>query len=104
MTGASAERRILPRQVPTSSWCRSTTTACGEWPGIVGRWPWPRLAHATLLDFLARAPAKLVVYDVLFTEPDLRRFTIGEEEWTGAESDQALADAISEIRQRHSRG
>ncbi len=62
--------------------------------GIVGRWPWPRLAHATLLDFLARAPAKLVVYDVLFTEPDLRRFTIGAEEWTGTESDQALADAI----------
>jgi len=62
--------------------------------GIVGRWPWPRLAHANLINFLARAPAKLVVYDVLFTEPDLRRFALGEEEWTGAESDQALADAI----------
>ena len=62
--------------------------------GIVGRWPWPRLAHATLIDFLARAPAKLVVYDVLFTEPDMRRFTVGEEDWTGAASDQALADAI----------
>jgi adenylate cyclase len=62
--------------------------------GIVGRWPWPRLAHATLIDFLARAPARLVVYDVLFTEPDLRRFFVGEEEWSGAESDQALAEAI----------
>ena len=61
---------------------------------IVGRWPWPRLTHATLIDFLARAPAKLVVYDILFTEPDIRRFTVGEEEWTGAQSDQALADAI----------
>src|SRR5687768_14800123 len=27
---------------------------------LVGRWPWPRLSHATLIDFLARAPAKLV--------------------------------------------
>lgn len=61
---------------------------------LVGRWPWPRLAHATLVDFLARAPAKLIVYDVLFTEPDTRRFTVGEEEWTGAESDQALATAL----------
>ncbi|MGH9173138.1 MAG: CHASE2 domain-containing protein, partial [Vicinamibacterales bacterium] len=62
---------------------------------LVGRWPWPRLAHATLIDFLARGPAKLVVYDVLFTEPDAGRFTVGDEEWTGAESDQALADAIT---------
>jgi adenylate cyclase len=62
---------------------------------LVGRWPWPRLAHSTLIDFLARAPAKLVVYDVLFTEPDIRRFTVGEEEWTGAESDQALADSMA---------
>lgn len=62
---------------------------------LVGRWPWPRLAHATLIDFLARAPAKLVVYDVLFTEPDRSRFTVGSEEWTGEESDQALADAMA---------
>jgi adenylate cyclase len=61
---------------------------------LVGRWPWPRLTHATLIDFLSRAPAKLIVYDILFTEPDIRRFTVGEEEWTGAQSDQALADAI----------
>lgn len=62
---------------------------------LVGRWPWPRLTHATVVDFLARAPAKLVVYDVLFTEPDNRRFTVGEEEWTGAQSDQAFADSIA---------
>ena len=62
---------------------------------LAGRWPWPRLVHATLIDFLARAPAKLVVYDVLFTEPDRGRFTVGSEEWTGEESDQALADSIA---------
>jgi adenylate cyclase len=61
---------------------------------LVGRWPWPRLVHASLLDFLSRAPAKVVVYDVLFTEPDLRRFDVGDQEWTGAESDAAFAAAV----------
>ena len=72
---------------------------------LVGRWPWPRLAHASLINYLARGQAKLVVYDVLFTEADKQRFTLGGEtaadgtisggeEWTGAESDQAFADAL----------
>jgi adenylate cyclase len=71
-----------------------------------GRWPWPRLAHAALVNFLARGPARLVVYDVLFTEADRRRFTLGGEtaadgtvrggeEWTGAESDAAFAEALN---------
>ena len=61
---------------------------------LVGRWPWPRLVHASLIDFLARAPARVIVYDVLFTEPDLRRFDVADQEWTGAESDAAFADAV----------
>lgn len=72
---------------------------------LVGRWPWPRLAHAALINFLSRGRAKLIVYDVLFTEADRRRFTVGGEaapdgtvsggeEWTGAESDAAFAEAI----------
>jgi adenylate cyclase len=61
---------------------------------LVGRWPWPRLVHASLIDFLARAPAKTIVYDVLFTEPDLRRFDVGDEEWTGKESDDAFAVSV----------
>ncbi len=60
---------------------------------LVGRWPWPRFIHGALLDFLARAPAKAVVYDVIFAEHDRRRFTVGGEEWTGEESDQALVEA-----------
>ncbi len=61
---------------------------------LVGRWPWPRLVHAFVIDFLAHAQAKLIVYDVLFTEPDVRRFTVGEEEWTGDQSDQALVESV----------
>jgi adenylate cyclase len=36
----------------------------------VGRWPWPRETHAVFLDFMREAGARLVVFDVLFTEHD----------------------------------
>lgn len=62
---------------------------------LVGRWPWPRMVHATLLDFLARAPARVIVYDVIFAERDRRSFTVGADEWSGEESDRALVDATS---------
>lgn len=61
----------------------------------VGRWPWPRVVHALLLDYLSRAPARLIVYDVLFTERDRRTFPMGGETWTGEESDRALAESAS---------
>ena len=35
----------------------------------LGRWPWSRDLHAQLLDRLAQARPKAVVYDVLFLEP-----------------------------------
>jgi len=60
---------------------------------LVGRWPWPRLVHATLIDYLAAGGAKAVLYDVLFAEADRSKFLVGETEWTGEESDQALVEA-----------
>lgn len=63
---------------------------------VVGRWPWPRLVHADLIDFLARGPARLVAYDVTFGDRDRRSgFPVGDSTWTGAESDQAFADAVA---------
>ena len=60
-----------------------------------GRWPWPRAVHSMLIDYLARAPAKVIAYDVNFAEADTRRgFDFGDGTWSGAESDQALADSI----------
>ena len=64
---------------------------------IVGQWPWPRLVHAALLDFLARARPRIVLYDVFFTERDRSRFTVNGEEWTGAESDAALARSARDL-------
>lgn len=60
---------------------------------LVGRWPWPRLVHATVIDYFAAAGAKVIGYDVLFTERDIRKFTVGDTEWSGEESDAALVES-----------
>jgi adenylate cyclase len=62
---------------------------------VVGRWPWPRLAHAQLLNFLGRARPRVVLYDVMFTEADRSKFTLQDEDWTGEESDEELAKATA---------
>src|SRR5262249_41671955 len=36
----------------------------------IGQWPWPRTTMAELLDKLREAGAAVVVFDVLFSEPD----------------------------------
>ena len=59
-----------------------------------GRWPWPRIVHATLIDYLRRGNPKLIVYDVNFAEADKRSFEIGGEMMAGQDSDAALAEAI----------
>jgi len=62
---------------------------------LVGRWPWPRLVHAHVVNFLARARARAILYDVLFTEHDRHSFDVGSERWTGDESDRVFAGAIA---------
>lgn len=60
-----------------------------------GRWPWPRVVHASLIDYLNRGKPAMIVYDVLFADADLRvGFPYGGDTWSGAESDKALADTI----------
>lgn len=61
---------------------------------VVGRWPWPRFVHASLIDFLTRARAKLIVYDVLFPEADKRTLEMNGQEIPGEASDRAFADAV----------
>jgi adenylate cyclase len=61
----------------------------------VGRWPWPRVVHSSLIDYLARAPAKVIVYDVLFTEHQQGTFNVDDVTWSGAESDRALASSAA---------
>jgi len=62
-----------------------------------GRWPWPRIVHSAVVDFLARGQARAIVYDVLFMDRDLRgAFPLGDSGATmsGAESDAALVESV----------
>ena len=60
-----------------------------------GRWPWPRIVHAELIDYLASAPAKVIAYDINFAEPDSRiGFAFGGTRISGAESDDAMAASV----------
>jgi len=40
---------------------------------LVGKWPWPRSIHAELLEFLLAQSPKAIVFDILFSEPDVYR-------------------------------
>src|ERR1017187_4997447 len=61
-----------------------------------GRWPWPRVAHTDVIDFLTRAHARVIAYDVLFTEADRHgAFPVGNRMMTGAESDAELTAAVA---------
>src|SRR5262249_8379978 len=63
---------------------------------FVSRWPWPRVLHAHLIDYLARGPARLVVYDVLFLDHDPRlKFALGGADGSGGESDDALGESTA---------
>jgi adenylate cyclase len=62
---------------------------------VAGRWPWPRLVHAELIDYLARGPAAAIAYDVNFAGPDTRvGFPYGAETLSGAESDRMLVESM----------
>lgn len=39
----------------------------------LGRWPWPRSVHAELVEALEKQHPKAIVFDVLFSDPDLYR-------------------------------
>lgn len=61
---------------------------------FAGRWPWPRVVHSYMFDFLKRAPARAIAFDMVLSEPDGRPSDIGGQKWTGPESDAALAKSV----------
>ena len=58
---------------------------------IYGRYPWPRSAYGELLDYFAMGGAKVVVFDILFSENEKKE---DSEEYT--ESDMRLMQASAE--------
>jgi adenylate cyclase len=62
-----------------------------------GRWPWPRVALASLIDYLNRGPAKVIAVDIGFLEEQRNiTFKIGDDgpELTGEKSDAMLAESV----------
>jgi adenylate cyclase len=39
----------------------------------VGRWPWPRSMHAELIEAIERQQPRAIVFDILFSDPDMMR-------------------------------
>lgn len=65
----------------------------------LGRWPWPRIAYSTFIDYLNRAPAKVIAMDLAFLEPDgTLGAKIGEASFTAQESDAALVESVKQSR------
>jgi adenylate cyclase len=62
---------------------------------LIGRWPWPRVIHASAIEYLAGAGARVVAYDVLLTEPSGQgTIVINGQSVDLAASDQTLVDAV----------
>jgi adenylate cyclase len=64
---------------------------------LFGHWPWPRVALSYVIDYLRRAPAKVIAVDLALTERDrVQRYDIGDGAWTGSgrDSDAALAESV----------
>jgi adenylate cyclase len=60
-----------------------------------GRWPWPRLVHSGVINYLKRAGATVIAYDVTFGEHDAHSaLPFAGRTVTGDESDQALVAAV----------
>jgi len=67
----------------------------------IGRWPWPRDVHADLIDKLAAAKAKTIVYTTFFFEPQTDRGLafirkIKAALGAGAEQNESLARLMDE--------
>lgn len=65
-----------------------------DYADAVGRWPWPRVLQSNLIDFLQRAPARVIAYDIQLTEKSRGTFKFGDDQWTAEESDAAMVTAV----------
>lgn len=67
----------------------------------LGRWPWARATHATLLEKLTKAQVKAVALDIVLTEPDLRD---PRQDQLLAESIRANAKVVLPLLQKNNEG
>ena len=65
-----------------------------DYAPAVGRWPWPRVLQSNLIDFLQRAPARVIAYDIQLSEKSHGSFKFGDDTWTAQESDAAMVSSV----------
>jgi len=65
-----------------------------DYADAVGRWPWPRVLQSNLIDFLQRAPARAIAYDIQLTEKSRGNFKFGDDQWTAEESDNGMVTSV----------
>jgi adenylate cyclase len=65
-----------------------------DYAPAVGRWPWPRVLQSNLIDFLQRAPARVIAYDIQLSEKSNGSFKFGDDTWTAEESDNAIVTSV----------
>jgi adenylate cyclase len=62
---------------------------------VVGRWPWPRLVHGSAIDYLKRSGAKVIAYDVLFSEREgARESIVNGRTVSGYDSDRLFVESV----------
>ena len=85
----------LPDQKSSIAMVEINDSSLQALEGTFGRWPWPRVVHSGVIDFLARGGARVIVYDVLFLERDTRGdFAVGSGRMSGSQSDAALVESV----------
>ncbi len=86
-----------PTAAPPIALVEINDTSIRDLEPLAGRWPWPRVILSSVIDYLNRAPAKVIAIDLLMPERDSREgFKYGESTWSGRESDAALVDSVKE--------
>src|SRR5262249_18264412 len=62
---------------------------------LFGGWPWPRWLHSGVVDFLSQGHAKVIAFDILFSDRDRRTaFDAGGRQMSGADSDAEFVAAV----------
>lgn len=89
------ERAASPANVnPDIVLVEINDTTLHDISAIAGRWPWPRVVHSYLFDFLKRAPARVIAFDMVLSEHDMRPSKVGGQDWSAQDSDKALATSV----------
>jgi adenylate cyclase len=71
------------------------TTTIRDVAPLWGHWPWPRVALSFVIDYLNRAPAKVIAVDIALPESDkVDQYDLNGHKVKGSESDQLLADSV----------